>query len=380
MYGMNSAAGVFDGVNKYIRITDIDENTHKFSPSPIVSPVNTVEEKYKLVKNDLLFARTGASVGKSYLFDERDGDIYFAGFLIKFNIFEGNSSYIFSQTLLPKYNSWVSSMSVRSGQPGINAQEYKTLPIIFPPLSEQNRIVLVLETWDSGIEKLKQKITIKKEIKKGLMQELLTGKKRLPGFSDKWKIIQLGEVVEIIKNGVPSYEGLKKYYSTSAVLNEDKVELVSCDTKPSRANMYPEIKDIGIAKMKGTNRCFIVEKEWVGNIFSTGFSFLRTNKSIDYSFIYYLISDKKFQYFKDLYSASGIMGGIGNKDLLSIEIKIPQYKEEQEAISKIIITADTEITALEKKLTLWQEQKKYLLNNLVTGQIRTPENLLEKVK
>ncbi len=72
MYGMNAPAIPYDGKHKYIRITDIDEDTHKYKPSPLVSPNGEIDDRYKLMKGDLVFARTGASVGKSYLYKSED--------------------------------------------------------------------------------------------------------------------------------------------------------------------------------------------------------------------------------------------------------------------------------------------------------------------
>jgi hypothetical protein len=90
-YGMNAASKSFDGIHKYLRITDIDADTRKFNPNPLTSPEGFIDKKFKLKENDLLFTRTGASVGKSYLYDSKDGDLYYAGFLIKFNIVKANS-------------------------------------------------------------------------------------------------------------------------------------------------------------------------------------------------------------------------------------------------------------------------------------------------
>ena len=84
-YGMNSAATEFDGTNKYIRITDIDEETSLYSNNP-VSPLGSLDDKFLVKENDILFARTGASTGKTYLYNKTDGKLYFAGFLIRANI------------------------------------------------------------------------------------------------------------------------------------------------------------------------------------------------------------------------------------------------------------------------------------------------------
>lgn len=95
-YGMNSAAKEFDGENKYIRITDIDEKSNKYLEENKVSPEGELEDKYIVKDNDILFARTGASTGKTYLYDKKDGKLYFAGFLIRGNVNrDNNSKFIF---------------------------------------------------------------------------------------------------------------------------------------------------------------------------------------------------------------------------------------------------------------------------------------------
>ena len=82
---MNTPAISFNGIDKYIRITDIDENTHRFNVDNITSPKETNDD-YLLTEGDILFARTGASVGKTYIYNSNDGKIYYAGFLIKGHI------------------------------------------------------------------------------------------------------------------------------------------------------------------------------------------------------------------------------------------------------------------------------------------------------
>lgn len=178
-YGMNSASKNFDGKNKYIRITDINDESHKFENKDIVSPCGKIEEKYKVKEGDILFARTGASTGKSYLYNIEDGDLYFAGFLIRVHIKDANPYLIFSQTLTSKYSNWLKIMSVRSGQPGINAEEFKNLSVFLPSLPEQKIIAQVLSTADKEIALLKSSIEQEKQKKKSLAQLLLTGTVRV---------------------------------------------------------------------------------------------------------------------------------------------------------------------------------------------------------
>ena len=152
-YGMNAPAKEYDGKNKYIRITDIDEDTCTYKSDDIVSPNAMLEDKYRVKKNDILFARTGASTGKAYLYDEQDGLMYYAGFLIRGNVKKDyNSKFVFLQTQTQKYKKWIDIMSIRSGQPGINSQEYSSFKFMLPPSrAEQDKISELFTLLDERI-------------------------------------------------------------------------------------------------------------------------------------------------------------------------------------------------------------------------------------
>ena len=142
-YGLNAAAKEYDGENKYIRITDIDDNTHEFLTDGLTSPDIDLNgaENYKLAEGDILFARTGASVGKSYIYKNSDGLVYYAGFLIRARIKEEyDAEFIFQNTLTEKYNKYIAVTSQRSGQPGVNAQEYSEFEIQVLKKEEQTKI------------------------------------------------------------------------------------------------------------------------------------------------------------------------------------------------------------------------------------------------
>ncbi|HEA0068078.1 TPA: restriction endonuclease subunit S, partial [Staphylococcus aureus] len=174
MYGIGASATRFDSKNIYIRITDIDEKSRKLNYQNLTTP-DELNNKYKLKRNDILFARTGASTGKSYIHKEEKDiyNYYFAGFLIKFEIDEQNNPlFIYQFTLTSKFNKWVKVMSVRSGQPGINSKEYAKLPLVLPNKLEQQKIAEFLDRFDQQIELEKQKIEILQQEKKGLLQSM----------------------------------------------------------------------------------------------------------------------------------------------------------------------------------------------------------------
>ena len=153
-YGLNASAMEFDGENKYIRITDIDEYSHRFIQSGLTSPNTDLSNAndYLLKEGDILFARTGASVGKSYQYDPLDGKVYYAGFLIRARIKpEFDSSFIFQNTLTEKYNNFIKITSQRSGQPGVNAQEYANFSIMVPSRGEQVKLGNFFKQLDNAI-------------------------------------------------------------------------------------------------------------------------------------------------------------------------------------------------------------------------------------
>ena len=153
-YGLNAAAKEYDGINKYLRITDIDDASRKFNTDNLTSPDTGLEtaENYRLVDGDILFARTGASVGKSYIYRAVDGLVYFAGFLIRARIKpEYDAEFIFQNTLSESYGKYIQVASQRSGQPGVNAQEYADYKLYLPTYDEQHKIGAFLRSLDNLI-------------------------------------------------------------------------------------------------------------------------------------------------------------------------------------------------------------------------------------
>ena len=153
-YGLNAAAKEFDGVNKYLRITDIDDSSRAFKGDDLTSPDTdlTTASNYQLHDGEILFARTGASVGKTFIYRESDGLVYFAGFLIRAKIKpEYDSEFVFQNTLGASYEKYIQVTSQRSGQPGVNAQEYAAYTFLAPDYAEQKKIGGFLRQIDNLI-------------------------------------------------------------------------------------------------------------------------------------------------------------------------------------------------------------------------------------
>ena len=167
---MNAAAKNYDGVNKYIRITDIDEASSTYTDKDIVSPDGVLTDNYLVNNRDILLARTGASTGKSYLYKKSDGKLYYAGFLIRANVTTHDPYFVFSQLHTHRYWRWVSIMSARSGQPGINSQEYSSFPIYTTSIEEESKIAKLLSLLDERIATQNKIIEDLKRLKSAIIE------------------------------------------------------------------------------------------------------------------------------------------------------------------------------------------------------------------
>ena len=210
-YGLNSAATKYDGKNKYIRITDIDDKSRKFNTKDLTSPQVNLEfaENYKLQKGDILFARTGASVGKTYIYKENDGLVYYAGFLIRARIKqEINADFIFQNTLTKKYDKFIKLTSQRSGQPGVNAQEYSSYKLFIPNHNEQTKIGNYFQQLDKLIEQKEKKYQKLKQFKKAMLDKMFpkngadTPEIRFKGFIGKWEEKEINELFIVTRGDV----------------------------------------------------------------------------------------------------------------------------------------------------------------------------------
>lgn len=132
---------------RYIRITDIDENG-LISHDELGATAKIIENKYILCENDILIARSGATVGKAYIHKPALYDCFFAGYLIRFiiNTDKALPEYIFTYTQLNAYKEWVNAIQRPSGQPNINSEEYQSLEIPLPNIERQQVIVDVIKS------------------------------------------------------------------------------------------------------------------------------------------------------------------------------------------------------------------------------------------
>lgn len=180
-YGINAPAVAYsDLLPTYVRITDITDDG-RFSPEKLTSVASANSPNYYLSEGDIVFARTGASVGKSYRYKLSDGELVFAGFLIRVRPDQRKllPAFLTAYVATDAYWSWVGVMSMRSGQPGINGNEFAQLRLPVPTLEEQTAIATIFSDMDAELVALEARRDKTRALKQGMMQELLTGRLRL---------------------------------------------------------------------------------------------------------------------------------------------------------------------------------------------------------
>jgi type I restriction enzyme S subunit len=264
----------------------------------------------------------------------------------------------------------------------IYKKDLEDISISLPSLPEQEKIVEVLTTWDSYIEKLTNTIKLKKATKKSLMQKLLTGKLRLSGFSDKWRKIKLKDVCDIkgeygINAAAVEYASNLPTYLRITDIDESGHFISNKKKSVNNANYKKFILaegDIVFARTGATvGKTYLYDSN-DGELVFAGF-LIRFHPSKNVLLPYFLKSytDTKpyWNWVKTNSSRSG-QPGINGVEYGQLILSIPSL-EEQTAIAQILTTVDRDIEALENKKLLIEQQKKFLLNNLINGRIRLPE-------
>ncbi len=372
-YGINAPAVPFDGsLPTYIRITDIGSDG-RFKPTPRVAVNGVRATHYLLRPGDLVFARTGASVGKSYLYDRRDGPLVFAGFLIRVTPDPSLllPAFIAHYAQTQSYWDWIADNSGRSGQPGVNSKEYGSLPVPIPPLREQRAIAAVLMDVDALLGSLEALIAKKRAVRQAAMQQLLTGRTRLPGFERKWGTMRLGECVRIRGDRVPSskagggtlcveLENIEQ--ATGRLLRRELASSVS-------AKYSFETGDVLFGRLRPYLR-----KWWRADqpgVCSTEIWPLVSDPlKADNRFIYWLIQADTLSEAAQV-SYGTHMPRADWKVVSEVPVPCPPIPE-QRAIAAVLSDMDTEIAALERRLDKTRALKKGMMQQLLTGAIRLP--------
>ncbi|OOV77041.1 restriction endonuclease subunit S [Mammaliicoccus fleurettii] len=375
MYGIGASATNFDGENVYVRITDINEKNRTLINSTLTSP-DTIDLKYNLSKNDILFARTGASTGKTYIHKNYDKNktYYFAGFLIKFKI--NNSSipeFVFQYTFTNNYHNWVATMSIRSGQPGINSEEYSKMSLYLPSYSEQQKIGEFFSKLDQQIELEEKKLALLEEQKKGYMQKIFSQELRFKdenNYSD-WNHFKLKDITVSLKGQESTTKELPILTISASRGWLNQKERFSQVIAGNSLRKYTHIKKGDLSYNKGNSKLakygivyMLKEDEaLVPNVYKS----FRPNNNIDSYFLEKYFHNKSVdRQLRTKISSTARMDGllnISDKDFYEVKLQIPSYSE-QRKIGSFFRKFDELILKQSDKVELLKKRKKGFLQKM----------------
>ena len=358
-YGIAAPAVDFD-INKYtyLRITDInDDGTINKNSLKSVDDINA--SNYLLKPNDIVFARTGASVGRSYFYDGKDGAFVYAGFLIKFSLNPDkvNPKILKYYTHSQSYYDWIVSVDNGATRGNINAQTYASMPIILPERKRQDEIVSILSSLDDKIDLLhRENKTLE------AMAETLFRQWFIEEAKEDWEEEKLREIVDISIGRTPPRKETKWFstnpsdvkwlsikdmgegdvflFNTSEYLTKEAVETFSIPIIP---------KDTVVLSFKMTvGRVGITTEDMLSNEAIAHFKF--TNKTpITKEYLYMFLKTYKYE---TLGSTSSIVTAINSAMIKNIEVTIPdadtmkRYKNQTQPMFDKIYNNQEQINTL----------------------------------
>ena len=333
-----------------------------------------LDESYLLKDQDLVFVRSNGSkslVGRCVIIYTDQTEATYSGFCIRFRSDNEYTTTHYIQYLISV--GYLKRFLVYEGRgtniTNLNQEILGRLSFPIPPQTEQNRILYILSVWDTAIEKQQKLIEKLKLRKRALIQQLLTGKKRLPGFTGEWKKVKLGEVFN--ERNETNHEDLPLLSITGdkGVIyqsDSDKRDISNTD-KSKYKRICPN--DIGYNTMRMWQGRSALSK--LEGIVSPAYTIVTPKNHVNVKFMAMLIQQPRVVYGFWTHSQGLVSDTLNCKypDFCQVKVRIPT-KEEQTAIASVLVIADEEIELAKEKLSSLQFQKRGLMQQLLTGKIR----------
>ena len=344
----------------------------------------TAEEikRYQVFNGDLFFTRSsivpsGIAFCNWYRCSEKKA-VVFDSHVVRFktNTDVVNPMYLYLACIRPDARKYFLANAKTATMTTIDQTVLGRCPIPYPALKEQTAIAEAVSDADNLIFYLQKLIEKEKAIKQGAMQELLTGKKRLPGFSEEWSKQQLGDICNIVNGGTPS-TSIAEFWN-GKILWCTPTDITSCSTKYIYTT-ESKITESGLKASSATllpkgalllcSRATIGEVRIAGNTICTnqGFKSLVVHQNISNEWLYYMVHVLKSNMLEKAIGSTFLE--ISKKDLAELDIIVPEFTE-QKAIAQVLSDMDSEIEQLEKKLAKYQQIKQGMMQELLTGRIR----------
>ena len=353
----------------YISLSDVDSDCFETTTSKQTFRTAPSRARRIVKQGDVIISTVRPNLQAFTLIKDKVKDLIVStGFAVltpKQIISEYLYQYVFSFPVSKQFYQLV----VGSNYPAVNSSDVSHLKIAFPPLSEQKSIVDVLEVWDTAIAKQTALIEQLALRKRGLMQQLLTGKKQLKGFCGEWKEVRLGDVFDERNETNCDNLPLLSITGDKGVIYQSESDKrdISNEDKSKYKRICPN--DIGYNTMRmWQGRSALSELE---GIVSPAYTIVTPKKSIDVRFMAMLIQQPRIVYSFWTHSQGLVSDTLNCKypDFCQVKVVIPS-KEEQTAIADFFVVIDKEIDTQKQKLAAMQEQKKGLMQVLLTGKKR----------
>lgn len=353
---------------------------HIESGSGILIKIETAEEqgsisgKYLVEKGDVIYSKIRPYLKKVY-YSSVNGLCSADMYPLK-STSDLYRRFLYYLLLSERFTFFATSQSGRTGIPKVNREEMSEFPALLPPIKEQTAIANLLSTWDKAINSLIQLIAQKEQQKKWLMQQLLTGKKRLKGFKPEWKKYHYHELLEQVRRPI-EWNDNELYHLISVRRRSGGIF--------ERESLYGhqiKVKDLRTAK-KGDflfskmqivhGASALVTKDFNGTKISGSYIAVNASdkKKLDIEFFDWY-SKTPYFYHQTYISSYGVhieKMTFDFENFLTLDMKLPAI-EEQQAIVKVMQFSTDEITLLGRRLKFLKDQKKGLMQILLTGKKR----------
>jgi type I restriction enzyme, S subunit len=394
---LESIADVTQGISKgrnfvgkkpvsipYLRVANVLDGRFDLQEIKEIELLEEDYERYLIKTDDILLTEGGDpdKLGRGGIWKNQLQGLVFQNHLFRIRskrliVLPDFLAYYVQGTRAKYY--FLSCAKQTTGIASINSSQIKATPILLPPLPEQKAIADLLGTWDKAISTTTQLIARKEQRKKWLMQQLLTGKKRLPGFSGEWKEVRLGDVFDrVTRKNTEANTNVLTISGQRGLINQEDF---------FNKQVASELLDNYFLLRKGE---FAYNKSY-SNGYPMG-AIKRLNKYdkgvVTTLYICFALkndSECSPNFFEQYFEAGFLNRGLekiaheGGRahgllnvtptDFFNLNLSIPSA-DEQAAIAKILQTADSEIQLLQQKLEKQQEQKKGLMQVLLTGKVR----------
>ncbi len=373
----------------YDDLAFIDEDTH--------SSFDATE----LVENDVLLNITGASIGRSAIANKNlvGGNVNQHVCIIRAKKEQALPKFINLFLLSSLGQKQIDSFQAGGNRQGLNFGQIKSIIVPLPPIAEQEKIAEVLSDVDGLIESLEEAIAKKRHIKQGMMQELLTGKRRLKGFEqnkdykqtelglipEDWEIVKLGKYAEITKlagfeytNYFNSYEDkgeiivIRGTNITQNRLDLSDIKTIPKETSDKLPRSQLKKNDLVFAYVGTIGPVFLIDQN---NRYHLGPNTARItcNQELSPIFLFCYFCSQLIKSEINERISVGAQPSLSMTKIRDFKV-IKPAKEEQEAIAQILTDMDEEITALEEKLEKTRQIKQGMMQELLTGRIRLTNN------